>query len=307
MSGQQLNPRQMASGSIVLPLPECYRLSSASSLPGPRMELRRKPEIHVTLLGSRLLRRLARRTSAEHLLALARDQAWVPARTGDGALMRDESRPSPQESLVEWIDLEGWEAFRASVAELMQEALPDTRPHITQYATNARGIGLPDMRSIARMKVAELRLPGIAPRAPCTPSAEVAARFKEGCTLLREDVAVRIGEQSQPVDRWLHCHRATRALVFSAADPFDSKTDPSANAVRWALLRAEVEARGWRHVWVGGKEDDDESLSSAICFLDLADTAADALLRDYEQLAAVVIEKGREARLHVNPTANDSH
>lgn len=292
----------MASGSIVLVLPDRYRLSDADALPGHSMLMKRKPEIHVTLLNSQLVHRLRCRTDAKALLHMANAVDWAITRGGDGALLRDESESLPRESLIEWIGLQGWKAFRHAVRQATQQALPEARPHITHFSSSPRGIGLPDMDTISRLHVAEVRLPGIAPAVPRHRGIEeLETLFEDGCALLAPGVAARLNEHARDVDAWLAKHQAKRGLVFSAADPFDHESAPAANRARWAMLREYMRHKDLRHVWVGGKDDKEESVATSVCLLDARAQQQDTLLRDYEQLAAVLVESGKPTRLLPHP------
>lgn len=289
-----------SSGSVLLRLPvEDHVMARAASLDIDGCMLRRKRELHVTLLDADATSRVTAAIGRQRLLELARAQTWRITRGGDGAIIIDRKRRRC--SLVEWIELPAFARLREALGEASGAHLPATLPHITQYASDARGIGLPDMAGIERLRAGSLRVPGVSNRTPGDDPAQVRAEYRDGCSLLAPGVVARLGEASEAVNHWLEEQQAMSALLFSAADPFGTDASPRGNAVRWQLLDARLEADGIRAVAVAGKEDEGEPARLSACLLDPGDSAGDELLRDYEQLAAVQVQRGRAPTLLLHP------
>ena len=295
-----LRPCWMSSGSLVLPLPDPWRISTATLVPGADgSPLARKPELHVTLLDSRRAAEACQRLGADGVLQRASDIGWNFTRSGDAALLRD--RDDRRGSLVEWLQDAAFDAFREQVAADAGISVARTRAHLTHFASDARGIGLPDMAAIKRLHAADLRLPAIGSRTPRADVATVRTQFEDGCSVLAAGIDVHLGRRDGAIDDWLATHRASTAVLFSAADPFGEAADTAGNRVRTALLHARLEQDGLRRLTVAGREDDDEALQRADCVLDPPLAALDALMRDYEQLAVVLLAMGEPPALHLHP------
>lgn len=295
-------------GSLLLHLPvDGYAFSAVPALRVGDADMRKKSELHLTLLNAEALQRIGEVIDESSLLRMAADLDWTIVRSGDGALIASRDDGQARYSLVEWVELPAFHAFRSALARVSGTALPDTLPHITHYASDSEGIGLPDLACIERLKQADLRLPGIGGRTPRASAAKVEASFADGSSLLPPDTIVRLGQQDGAIDAWLQRHQADAALLFSAADPFDCAASPRGNAVRWALLDAELAAQKIRAVPVLGKEDADEPARVSLCLLDLDDAAADRLLRRYEQLAAVHVQRKAAPELLLHPAIRENH
>ncbi len=170
-------PVLSSSGALIVPLPERYRFTAAPTLRAPDgCTLIRKPELHITLLNAAKVARICDGMSKHELQKLAQGAGHDIRRGGDGAVMHDRQRR--RWSLVEWVEMPGFDVFRQRAGDSAGVRLPETRPHITHFATDSRGIGLPDLDRIAELKAFDLRLPGISPRHPDTTADEVRADFR---------------------------------------------------------------------------------------------------------------------------------
>ena len=289
-------PALARSGSLVLVLPlTAWRIGGPDALDVAGLHLKRKRELHITLANSAVLDGIA-----DEALALAQRRHWRPLRTGDAALIGDPDR-AWRGSLVEWVELAGFHAFRRELGELRGTAVPHALPHITQYASDARGIGLPDLQTTARRRLAELRLPGLATRMPACSAASVRRSYADGRSVLPPDVTVRLRRRDPRIDAWLEAHAAKQAWIVSAADPLGAASPRAGNAVRWALLDAALQRDGIRSVEVCGQEDDGEPMRASLCLLDTDERDIDRFLLEYEQLAAVRVQAGRAPSLRLHP------
>ena len=192
-------------------------------------------------------------------------------------------------------------ALRAQVSASTDIALPDTRPHITHYASDDTGIGVPNMHVLQRLLRGELRLPGVAPAKPATPVQQAAKDYDDGCSVLPPDVRVEVGKHASAVDRWLRRHDAHSAFLFSVKAPFSGCDSMLGDRCRWAVLDAFASSEGIRLLPIRAKDDPDGAFAISGCLLDVPVAVADRLLRDYEQLAAVWVEHGVSAELYCHP------
>lgn len=293
--------QRMPTGSLVLCLPlDAYAIAPTDTVQvGPHV-LHRKNELHVTLFNAATLAALDTSLGGDAILREAERYRWQPVRSGDASLIVEVDRE--RYSLVEWITLDGFDALRDALAQAAGIPIPRTLPHITQYVSEGDGIGLPDMSTIARMRVADLRLPGVATRRPTESAASVRRSYADGRSLLPPDVEVRLGEPDPAIATWLERHGARVAWIVSAADPFGEQADKRGNAVRWGLLEAALNRADVRSVATPGQDDDDEPVRISLCLLDADVEAIDAFLRDYEQLAAVCVPARAAPFLHLHPT-----
>lgn len=289
-------------GSLLLPLDtQQFSFSGATQLPGPDGTLlQRKSELHVTLMDAEAVRQVCGRMPSDGLLAQARALDWAMDRTGDGAVLGTDDH-EPRGSLVEWVDLPAMHALRAQVSASTDIALPDTRPHITHYASDDTGIGVPDMHTLQRLLRGGLRLPGVAPATPSTSAQQVAKDYDDGCSVLPPDVRVEVGMHASAVDQWLRRHDAHSAFLFSVTAPFSGRDSLPGDQCRWAMLDAFVTSEGIRLLPIRTKDDRDDAFAISGCLLDVPVAVADRLLRDYEQLAGVRVEHGAKAELYCHP------
>lgn len=289
-------------GSLLLPLDtRQFAFSGAMQLPGPDgTSLHRKSELHITLMDSEAVRQVCGRMSSDGLLEQARALDWAIGRPGDGAVLGTDDR-EPKGSLVEWVDLPAMHALRAQVAASTGIGLPVTRPHITHYASDDKGIGVTDMDMLQCLLRGELRLPGVAPATPSTSAQQVAKDYNDGCSLLPPDVRVEVGTHASAVDRWLRRHDARSAFLFSVKAPFSGCDSRLGDRCRWAMLDAFGASEGIRLMPIRAKEEPDDAFAISGCLLDVPVAIADRLLRDYEQLAAVRVGHGASAELYCHP------
>ena len=301
------NVRRMPGGSLLLNLPrQAWRVHPAERVDLALGRMPVKDELHITLFNADVMAALVAKLGEDAVLARARSQAWRPERCGDGALIHDEEGDAARTSLVEWLRLDGFDELRAGLARSAGIDIPRTRPHITQYSSDPRGIGLADMETIRRRQLASFRWPGIAPRLPRTDADEVRRGYEDGCTLLPPDVAVEIGRREVRIDDWLQAHDASAAFILTVADPLGEPACKAGNGVRWALLDDELRRAGLRGIEVPGREDDDEPMRLSLCVPHVDETTIDRLLRDYEQLAAVRLARGCAPALYLHPALREA-
>lgn len=287
-------------GSVLLRLPvDAYALA-ADRLSVGGVSLLRKRELHITLLNSELATRLADRLGEGAVLDVLRQVDWQPLRTGDGSVLGDPD-DAERMSLVEWVQLDGFNASRHALAVQAGIPVPRTRAHITHYASDAKGIGLPDIATIQRMQLADVRLPGVAPERPKQDPATVQREYAGGCSLLPPDLEVRLDETDPAIDRWLDSHAASQAWLLTAADPLGTSAQRLGNALRWAMLDDHLSRTGIRTIEALGQDDAGEPLRTSLCLLGAHTAFIDRLLHDYEQLAAVRVQVNQAPCLHLHP------
>ena len=128
-----------------------------------------KPELHLTLIGSRLGRELHAtlapaflRAQLERALAkqdwrFTRSGRWLllTQRTGNG---HDAAAGAGwRGSIIEPVELPAMRPFHAALGLLLGRQLPVPRPHVTLYtAGDPRGIGLPRPSGLRAVTVREL-------------------------------------------------------------------------------------------------------------------------------------------------------
>lgn len=125
-----------------------------------------KPELHVTLIGSRLGRELHAALAPAFLRAqLERAfaaQDWRFTRSGRWLLLTQRTGNGQdagawRNSIIEPVELPAMRPFHAALGRLLGRQLPVPPPHVTLYtAGDARGIGLPRGSRLRAVTVREL-------------------------------------------------------------------------------------------------------------------------------------------------------
>ncbi|KIQ96184.1 hypothetical protein [Lysobacter sp. A03] len=129
-----------------------------------------KPELHVTLIGSRLGARLHTTFSKtfvhEEIAKAVAEQDWRFQRTGrlvqlahtPAATGNASSQAPPRGSIIELIDLPAMRLFHQALAALLGRQLPVPPPHVTLYTAHGpRGIGLASPLQLRTRRLRELR------------------------------------------------------------------------------------------------------------------------------------------------------
>ena len=123
--------------------------------------LQPKRELHITLVGTALGRRLHAAAACGRIGRGAVRQAfealdWTWSRTGRRARLEapPKRRGGPtRHALVEFVELPAMAGFHAALGRLLGCPLPVPPPHVTLYvAGTPRGIGLPDPDTLARYR-----------------------------------------------------------------------------------------------------------------------------------------------------------
>ena len=174
MPGDAGKPRWTSARTLLLPIPtqEWPALPERLQLDG--FDLRRKRELHATIvghaLGTRVRDRMAadapvRDTVAEAIAGLQ----WQWERCRSWALLEKRDGGTRRQSLVEHLRMPAMAEFHRRLGALLGETLPVPPPHVTLYTSGgAKGIGLPDEAALERLRlraVEEIELPD-AIRAP---------------------------------------------------------------------------------------------------------------------------------------------
>ncbi|WP_222566065.1 hypothetical protein [Novilysobacter antarcticus] len=127
-----------------------------------------KPELHVTLIGSRLGQQLRSTLGPDFLaerIASAVDQDWRIQRTGRyvqlahpaSAAHGGDTDTAPRQSIIELIELAAMQRFHRALGRLLGRQLPVPPPHVTLYtAQDPRGIGLASASQLRDRRVREL-------------------------------------------------------------------------------------------------------------------------------------------------------
>jgi len=174
MPGDAGKPRWTAAPTLLLPIPmhEWPALPEQLSLDG--FDLRRKRELHATIVGHALGARVRDRMAADAHVRDAVAEAiaglqWQWERCRSWALLEKREGGTRRQSLVEHLRMPAMATFHRRLGALLGETLPVPPPHVTLYTSGgAKGIGLPDAPTLERLRlrtVDEAELPD-AIRAP---------------------------------------------------------------------------------------------------------------------------------------------
>ena len=303
-------PGQRDDGGLLLPLPfNDFVGKLPAEIALDATTLVRKPEVHATVLN-RAIGSAARGSLGDaRLRGLFEAFDWTPVRTGNALLLRKRKQATAGTidawSLVELIDLPAMSQFRTALGDALGQPLPDALPHVTLHtAGDHDGIGLPDMEAVVAFTVATLKLPGIANRTPPPLPAGLEAAYAGAEYRLGDDLGViaRIGDHSGDVDALLARHHCTRALVLTAFNPFSAPNTTPSNHLRQALLENDLREMAVAFSAAEGRDPSGQwpPERSVVAFGTHPALEA-ALLRDYEQHAAVLLCAGEAASLLMHP------
>lgn len=150
-------PRWTSARTLLLPIPmqDWPALPQRLQLDG--FDLRRKRELHATIVGHALGARVRDRMAADaHLRdGVAKAIAgvdWQWQRCRSWALLEKREGERARQSLVEQLRMPAMAAFHRQLGALLGETLPVPPPHVTLYTSDgAKGIGLPDASTLERL------------------------------------------------------------------------------------------------------------------------------------------------------------
>lgn len=299
-----------ADGSLLLPLPDA---TFASGLPGSLAwqghTLQRKHEFHVTVLNRACGSAARQALGEEGVRRLFVAGQWALHRTGDARLLHRPGTP-PVYSLIEDLALPALNAFRARLARAMGTRLPAVQPHVTLYtAGKSTGIGLPDMATLAGMELTRLRLPGINSRPPPPLPAALAQAYHDTdyTVAAAPGLVLRIGRHNAGCDALLDACNVTRAILLSACNPYSQAYPDSANRLRHALLTGALQGAGFAILAAEGRDPTGSwPPETSVLIMGTTPVQEARLLRDYEQHAAVLVQRGTEPRLLLHPDTTAS-
>lgn len=150
-------PGRSATGSVILPL-HIDLGGCPATLSLPEITLRRKTEVHLTLLSTREAELLASRLlEAEWQNAFDGEQ-WEIGLLDEFELLCEERASEPTRfSVIRHMHCPSLNAFRQQLAEAAGMDLAETLPHVTLYtAGHERGIGLSSLADHARFRIRAL-------------------------------------------------------------------------------------------------------------------------------------------------------
>jgi hypothetical protein len=170
MPGDAGRPRWTSARTLLLPIPsqEWPPLPERLELDG--VDLRRKRELHATIVGHALGTRVRDCMAADAQVrdAVAETIAgfdWQWRRCRSWALLEKREAGRSRQSLVEHLRMPAMAAFHRQLGALLGETLPVPPPHVTLYTSGgAKGIGLPDESTLERLRlrdVDEMELPDV--------------------------------------------------------------------------------------------------------------------------------------------------
>jgi hypothetical protein len=161
-------PPRRVDGRLLLPVPAAAWAPPSDPLRlREGIELAPKPELHVTLVGTRLAGEL-RRVLGEAVRDAALDAAtaqldWRLWRSGRLLLLRKRDRDGARgrmrlrHALVEPVDLPAMTPLHRALGRLLGRQLPLPPPHVTLYvAGDRRGIGLPSRSMLRACRLREV-------------------------------------------------------------------------------------------------------------------------------------------------------
>ena len=159
MSCDAEKPRWTAARTLLLPIraPPWPPLPARWPLDG--IDLRRKCELHATIVGHALGARVRRCRAADPAARLAVDEAiarldWHWQRCRTWTLLEKREGERHRRSLVEHLRMPAMAAFHQQLGALLGEMLPTPPPHVTLYTSGgAKGIGVPDEATLERLGV----------------------------------------------------------------------------------------------------------------------------------------------------------
>lgn len=164
-------PSWTSAGTLLLPIITAAWPSLPAQLRLDGVDLHRKRELHVTIVGHALGARVRKAVDANPVLRSAIDAAiaaldWRWQRDRRWSLLERCDEGRRRHSLVEHLRMPAMAAFHRRLGELLGDELPVPPPHVTLHtAGGAMGIGLPDEATLERVRrrmVDAAELPGAA-------------------------------------------------------------------------------------------------------------------------------------------------
>jgi len=159
MPGDAGKPRWTPQRTLLLPisLQQWPALPERLQLDG--IDLRRKRELHATIVGHALGMRVRDCMAADAHVRAAVAAAlggldWQWRRCRSWALLEKREGGRARQSLVEHLCMPAMAEFHRQLGTLIGEALSIPPPHVTLYTSGgAKGIGLPDEAALARLRL----------------------------------------------------------------------------------------------------------------------------------------------------------
>lgn len=296
-------------GGLTIPLPATWFKPSAITLDLDGVLLRIKDEFHVTLLdqadGSQILDVL----DEAQVRTLFENDDWEISHTGNGVLIRKEKTDTGAalvcHSLIELVKLPAMQRFRAKLANAAGIALPEAPPHVTLYtAGDPKGIGLPHEQALINGTVDAFRLPALGNRTAPRLSEEQTNNYLAAHYAIDSLAThVRIGAECHIVDDELQRRGAARATIVTAYNPFSVQGNITGNELRQQWLLGLLEAMGLQFEVAEGQDPTGKwSPEPSLLVFGTAPQLDERLLRDFEQHAIVVLERGAAAQLILHPS-----
>ncbi|MFL6591872.1 MAG: hypothetical protein ACJ8GK_04090 [Luteimonas sp.] len=152
-------PRWTAARTLLLPLPAQAWRSLPAQLRLDGFDLRRKGELHATIVGRALGARIRERMAADARMRDAVTEAiagldWQWQRCRAWALLEKRDGARCRRSLVEHLRMPAMADFHRRLGTLLDQTLPVPPPHVTLYiGGGAKGIGLPDEATLERLRL----------------------------------------------------------------------------------------------------------------------------------------------------------
>jgi len=159
MPGKAGKPHWTSARTLLLPIStqEWPALPERLQLDG--FDLRRKRELHATIVGHALGTRVRDCIAADAHVRDAIAEAitgldWQWQRCRSWALLEKREDETRRQSLVEHLSMPAMAAFHRRLGALLAETLPVPPPHVTLYTSGGgKGIGLPDASALERLRL----------------------------------------------------------------------------------------------------------------------------------------------------------
>lgn len=272
------------------------------------VRLQRKQEFHVTLLGRTLAPQLRARLGDAAIRTLAQEFDWSPRRSGYGSVLRkrkiEDGRVLDCTSLIERIELPAFAAFRSALAAASGLPVPTTMAHVTLYvAGDPRGIGLPDMDTLAATRLFDLPLPFAPGQPPPVLTTALRTAYRRAdYRITAPGAKVRIGANCPAIDALLTTMQARRAIILTACNPCSQALPAAANGLRLQLLRHELAVAGIPCLDSEARDPNGHwPIEPGLLAIGTTPTFDDTLLARHAQHALVALEAGQPARLVLHP------
>jgi hypothetical protein len=157
-SPAQAWPGRSARGSVILPLPFSLLPPLTARLVLPEVELRRKAELHLTLLSHAEAEALAQRLPETAWAKAFDEQDWAVEPIERRYLLRKpRPRGGPCWSVVQEVACPSLKTFRHVLGARVGLDLVEAFPHLTLYvAGSTRGIAVPTHEALRELRVRRL-------------------------------------------------------------------------------------------------------------------------------------------------------